>query len=227
MSHTLCNYTAYIACDDTHKLVNGIVVLCEKEGMQRFSAHQWTSNVAMEPTHINWSIRVMPGAPGWHVLDTDLWDMLSGHASGSDGVRLVKLCESLRLPGFAMHVSDAGPWGEILLETDGLGKHTISGYWSEEGNTVDYTYFGLPLRISRDEKMCFRLLDSLQVLLEDGRDFKKCGVRADNNTERVCTHFAQQLGGATEDLWWQWNCLPEASVVLYFACPILQEAPTL
>lgn len=42
-------------------------------------------------------------------------------------------------------------------------------------------------------------------------------IRADTDEERACAFFARELGGSTEDPWWEWACCD--SFVLYFSPP--------
>ena len=150
MTHNLCNYTAYIASDNTGLLIDSIVQLCEKEGMRRVAEPLGKVNYPALKSN-NWRIDVIQGTSGWHVLDTEPWDLLSDRAHGSDRSRLFDLCESLRTAGFALHISDGGPWGEILMEADGHGRQNISGYWYEEGDEADMYYFGIPLSANKDD----------------------------------------------------------------------------
>jgi TPR repeat protein len=215
--HGLRDCTYYIECGSTEKLIASIVALCEREGMQRVDACQGKLRTAPALECNNWSVMVLPGAPGWHVVSTAPWDLLSDRAVGANASRLFALCEALRVAGFALHVSDGDPWGQVLLEAGGCGRQSVSGWWHEASRTLlDYPVAPQDAAAAQPH---FQLLESLQTLLEDGRDFRRCGIRADSDHERACEHIARQLGGVHGDAWPRWDEKPGASTVLHFTWP--------
>lgn len=225
MTHGLINNTSYVACQDTSRLVQHIVEMCEAEGMRLVDRSQAGELHNLPGNECNtWCIGVHKGRLGWHALDAWPRDLLSEQHGSVGEPRLVNLCKRLKSSGFLLDISDGGAWGNVLMETDG-DSWTLSGWWLESKDAEAQVYYGIsiPDCANEDYEPRFTLLTPLQTMLENGRDFKKCGIPAESDGERACIYFADKLGGNTEDPpWFDWGT-PE-SVLLYFNWPA-QDRP--
>lgn len=216
MSHGLSNCTTYIACPDTDLLVQHIVALCAAEGMIRVDKSRAGMLQDLPAQECNtWRIAVHKGRTGWHAINASPWELFSEPHGQTLEPRLQSLCKRIGAQGFALEIGDGGPWGKVLMETDG-DKLALSGYWMQSESAEGMVYHGHRMPEESAPDLRFQLLQGMQEFLENGLEASE--TCADTDEERACAFFAGELGGSTEDPWWEWACCD--SFVMYFSQPV-------
>ncbi len=151
--------TAYLKTAQTAELVTQLISLFEQRGFKRVTQ--------LSPGQPVVSVAVLPGQAGWSLIKTQPADLLSQPDSANQ-LPLVALCTALRTPGCLIRVHDAAPWGEVLLESDGLGQQHLTGWWFDEAQPEGHHFYGQPLSAT-DAQHRFDYLPELQLVLDNCR----------------------------------------------------------
>lgn len=196
--------SAYLACGNTQQLADAIVRLCEAEGMRRVLP----SPMSMDqdtPSHNSnhWSVAVIPGVPGWHLLLSYPETLLCERGLSNGKARMIDLCESIGEAGFVREVYDGfgggEAWGRVTLETDGQGHHALSGsMWrGGEAQCVDWYGMDLPPQSETND------LQLIQSLLPKDWIQDQEALRCDLDEARLCGEYAQRITGPVTSRWWK------------------------
>lgn len=151
--------TAYLKTAQTPELVTQLISLFEQRGFKRVTQ--------LIPGQAVVSVAVLPGQAGWSLIKTQPADLLCQPDAASQ-LLLVALCTALRTPGCLIRVHDAAPWGEVMLESDGLGQQHLTGWWFDEAHPEGHHFYGQPLS-ETDAQHRFDYLPELQVVLDNCR----------------------------------------------------------
>lgn len=208
--------SAYVACGNTQRLADAIIRLCEAEGMRQVAPKPLS--VALEAPALqsnHWSIAVIPGVSGWHLLlgypETLFCER--GHVNGE--TRLIALCESLGVAGLLREVHDGfgGPevYGRVTLETDGRGQQALSGHmWCGDQEAQEQGWYGMSL--SAEARTADVQLIATQLPEIIGSQPNEW--RTDLDGARICGAYAYRLTGPITCRWWSpesaWRWLVEA-----------------
>ncbi len=135
--------TVYIQSQSTNVVINELSSMFADEGMVLVSAPKMRKTQAYEPMQYAlalknnlWGIAVFPGNDNWVVIKTAPLDLFGQKEPNENKMRLVLLCTRLKTQGFLFNVYDSG--SEILIETNGNGKYSITGFKFSD----PYFYYG-------------------------------------------------------------------------------------
>jgi TPR repeat protein len=165
-----------------------------------------------------WAVAIISGRAGWHLL-LSMPEALFCEQNEGGSLRFVSLCEALNTPGFVQEVNatigDLDASGRVILETDGQGRHAVSGsMWrygmDDEGND-HLKWNGLQIR-EEDIEAGERLIHNhLPAKWEKDEEALSCELR----DARLCGEYAQRLAGLDVSRYWQpgtnaWSLLLDA-----------------
>ena len=185
--------TAYVNEGDAARVADALTALCIHEGMRAVATPRGSGvRYVLSPSD-RWTFALFPGAPGWTVVHAQPWNTLC-RASATGPSRFVDLCTALGVRGFMIDVVDVVPHGSMLVETDGLGLHRLSG-WYFDATEYKHEYHGTPLDLDSFERTTFDVCADLAsaVLFAERRS------AFDN---RNCLAIARDVGGANGALLW-------------------------
>lgn len=129
--------STYIRCNNTQKLIDGIVSLCESEGMRQVDTiltplrgMEHISNVANKSNY--WAMAILKGREGWSLLLSIPQDLWCERPDIGEQNRFVKLCKLVQAEGFILnahyHDSTDVEACKVFFEVDSDGECAISGY---------------------------------------------------------------------------------------------------
>lgn len=220
--------SAYIRYSDTEQLVVEITRLFEAEGMRRIEHSPITMSYQPSIDNNYWSVLVLPGQAGWHLLLSLPEELLCGPGKSGAGSRFLDLCETLKSPGFIQEVQslleEGGPSGRVVLESDGQGNSLVSGNMYRPGmESVDDTrhWFGwtIPEHLMKfnakagEPRVDLPLIGAnLPTTWE--RDDEALSTIDDAYEPQLCGEYAQRLAGLNVSRFWLtelgWRWLLEA-----------------
>jgi TPR repeat protein len=196
--------SAYLACGNTQLLADAIVRLCEAEGMRRVLPTPIPVDLDTPPHNSNhWSVAVIPGVPGWHLLLSYPESLLCERGFRNGKARMIDLCESVGAVGFVREVYDgfggSEAFGRVTLESDGKGRHALSGrMWrGDEAQCKHWYGMDLPPESEKND------LQLIQALLPKDWIQDTQALRCDLVEARLCGEYAQQITGPVTSRWWQ------------------------
>lgn len=147
--------TTFILNPDARAVAAALTELLEAEGMRsiprpapRDRARYEPMQYAGGPQNNLWALALFPGASGWTVIKSAPLELLAERPAPDRKMRLVSLCELLKSPGGMLNVYDSSAGN--LLETDGEGRLTMSGYALESDQNPDpQSFYGEPVSMDR------------------------------------------------------------------------------
>lgn len=137
MSEYHMELSTYIHCEDTQRLIDAIVVLCESEGMRRIAyppTALWEMDSKLNIADVinYWTMAILQGREGWHSLLSIPQDLLCERPIQKQPNRFLKLCQALQSEGLIIdsrfHSSSYKECAEVYFEVDDKGSYAISGY---------------------------------------------------------------------------------------------------
>jgi TPR repeat protein len=210
--------SSYIACKNTKKITSAITKLCESEGMRlvKSTPIALSDTPSLESNY--WAVAIISGRAGWHLL-LSMPEALFCEQNEGGSLRFVSLCETLNTPGFVQEVNatigDLDASGRVILETDGQGRHTISGSmwrYGMDGEGNDHLKWnGLQIR-EEDIEAGQRLIHNhLPATWDKDDEALSCEL----SDARLCGEYAQRLAGLDVSRYWQpetnaWSLLLDA-----------------
>ena len=186
--------TAYVNNGDTRKIADHLVTLCEKAGMKGAEPAPVGHRYVLAPSDY-WTVAVLPGKEGWTFIKSLPWNILCEPSSGVGSMRFVDLCAAVGAPGLLLDVFDGGPFGNLVVETDGTGKRFLNGYYCPTSSN-DLEYYGTPL-----ENESFTGFSKFEVFsdLAVARRVNEANTLLSHN---LCFEIAKDLAGENGRCYW-------------------------
>lgn len=249
--------SAYIATPDIDALSAAVSKLCLEEGMRPAEAIPIPTFCNSDSERNNyWSIYIFPARQGWHLILSLPEELLCRISKKTGKLRFIRLCEALGAPGLLLETNEiddqddevAFANGQVAVETDGHGRHAISGhmyreaakgdsdltdghgrYFKQPGDLMDWYGCTVPEEEQSALKPRPRVLESI-LPPED----TQIGMYSSENCfSELCMGYARRLAGPMAKFWqtefgWKWlleafrydEPLPETGgKVLHFSWP--------